>query len=126
VPGVGFNWGIEAASVGQVLAAEQVPDVPVADIEAILGVPSQSDPGPQRVLAVGAAQGFCFVRTGGRISIRIVDRAAVCALPKNVLRGKSGRVLSGVVFGEGDPPLLIVDVEGLWAVNAERQASEAR
>ncbi len=122
LPDAGFDWGIDAERVTQVLPNGQIRPSNVVDLPSLIAgtsrPPTVSDQA-ERVVAVNAEQGLCFVRSAGAMAIRHVAGSAVCDLPPTVKRGAAGRILSGVVFGDKEPPLLVVDVEELWRASAK-------
>ena len=111
VSGGALEWGVPAAVVRVIANEPEWTGSPPLDLAAALGLGSPKG-GEQyrRILVLGAHQGEVAISAAGKISLREVDADAIAPLPPLAMGGRHAKVFAGVILGEGQGPLFILNV----------------
>jgi hypothetical protein len=105
------DLGIDAGVVESIIAESEWHGEPPVDVAVRLGVVRWTESTPRRVIKIKAQEKALLV--SGRLSVRNVDRRLVQPLPEAVLSSDAARMLDGIVFSEGESPLLVISTAGL-------------
>jgi hypothetical protein len=106
------DLGIDAGVVESIVAERDWQGDPPVDVAARLGTVRWAESTPRRILKIKQVENLALL-VSGRLSVRSVDRRLVQPLPDAVLAGVAARVLGGIVFSEGESPLLVISTAGL-------------
>jgi hypothetical protein len=111
--GPDLEWAIEARHVRQIVSRRDWTGAPPTDMAVFWGladVPEEA----ARVLSVETSGGAVGIRAG-RLSFRSIERSSIAPLPRLFDHLPSARLIEGVAFCEGKPPLVVIHAEALSA-----------
>jgi hypothetical protein len=113
----GLRWAVFADAVREIVATSSWQGDEPLDVAGIweMGLAQRwalaRAPATARALVVRTRSGERALLSP-RVSFRTVERAAVLPLPEVLARGAGGDMISGIVFGESEQPLVIVNPDG--------------
>jgi hypothetical protein len=117
-PGAGLELAIDTRYVREIVREEDWRGAAPVDVARLWGLPVEAEAGETRVLVIdagGDASASLGVRAG-RIAYRTFAGVRVSPLPQLMSKSLAARLVSGVVFDDGGPPLVVLNPLGLTYV----------
>ncbi len=112
VGGQSVDWAIEAEAVREIVLLAEWRGAAPFDVAALWGDGSRDEAAESRVIVVDTQGGPRGIRAA-RIAYRSLARAHVFALPGVMARSPAAAFVTGLVFDEAHPALVILNPEGL-------------
>jgi hypothetical protein len=110
--GRSVDWAVRADLVQQIVSEADWKGAAPVDVAALWGEQLIAEAAPSRVLVVQTAKGVRGIRAE-RITYRTVAGLDLSVLPRVMARTRAATFVTGIVFEDPHPTLVVLNPEGL-------------